>query len=296
VLWEGKVKIIDGQVHEITPWLDWKERDIELQHEAFMEVALAFLDAIGVDAVVLFTSEEWGATAAAHFPDRLAYVPNISPDEPDVEAAVADARAKHSQGLLALRAIVGWPFDGSEATRLENGGWDPIFRACEEKGVPVFIFISGWLPLAAGVAERFPNLTLIIDHVGLPQPPIEVRDVPPFKSLPQLLDLAKFPNVAVKLCGLPSLSNRPFPYEDVVTHLRTITDTFGADRLMWASDIGRFYGRIGLTLEIPGARGDYEGKHTYAESLNFIRYCDSLTDDEKQAILGGTLTRLLGWP
>jgi hypothetical protein len=66
---------------------------------------------------------------------------------------------------------------------------------------------------------------------------------------------------------------------------------------MWASDIGRFYGRIGLhTMVVPGTEGHYPGKHTYAESMNFIRYCDDLSDQEKEAILGGSLTRLLGWP
>jgi hypothetical protein len=48
--------------------------------------------------------------------------------------------------------------------------------------------------------------------------------------------------------------------------------------------------------EIPGTQGGYEGKHTYAESLNFVRYCEALTDDEKEQILGGTVRRLLGWP
>jgi L-fuconolactonase len=59
------------------------------------------------------------------------------------------------------------------------------------------MFITGSLPLANGVAERHPELTLIIDHLGLRQPTMDKAESPPFKSLPDLLDLAKFPNVAM---------------------------------------------------------------------------------------------------
>src|SRR5262249_6555085 len=141
-----------------------------------------------------------------------------------------------------------------------------------------------------------PDLTLIIDHVGLRQPPLDEPDSPPFKSLPDLLALARFPNVAVKLCGLPSLSSEPFPFRDVVPHLRSIVDAFGAERVLWASDITRFAGRIGLSRwELPEATGEYRGKHTYDQSVNFIRCCSELTEDEKEAILGGTAHRLLHW-
>jgi L-fuconolactonase len=291
------MKIIDGQLHDPAPWLDWTARNVETQHDLLTELTLAYLDALGIGGVVLFTGEEWGAAAAKRSPSRLAYVPNIAPDLPDPDAAVADAKAKHGQGLLALRATIGWPLDGSEVKRLGDGGWEPVFSACQRHHLPLFMFITRSLPLAVGVAERYPDLSLIIDHVGLPQPPMDARDEPPFKSLSQLLDLAKYPNVALKLCGLPALSREPFPYHDAIPHLRSIIDAFGPDRVMWASDIGRFNGRIGLDRwEIPGTQGPYEGKHTYAESLNFIRYCDALTESEKEAILGGTVTRLLEWP
>lgn len=291
------MKILDAQLHDPAPWLDWTGYDLDTQHNLLSELTLAYLDAIGVAGVVLVTPEDWGSAAAKAFPSRFAYVPDITPDVPHIEAAVAQAEAKRDQGLIALRTTIGWPLDGSEVRRFEEGTWEPIFAACERHRVPVFMFITRWLRLAEGVAERYPDLTLIIDHLGLAQPPMDVREEPPFRSLPELLALAKFPNVAVKLCGLPALSDQSFPYPDVVPQLRSIIDAYGADRVMWASDIGRFNGRIGLhKYEIPGTQEPYRGKHNYSESLNFIRYCDLLADEEKEAILGGTLTRLLGWP
>jgi len=197
---------------------------------------------------------------------------------------------------VGLRAIIGWPLDGTEVRRLQAGKWDPIFAACERHQVPLFVFITGALSQLVGVVSRYPNLKLIVDHLGLRQPPLDNAEDPPFKSMAQLLDLAKFPNVYVKLCGLPALSKEPYPYKDVLPQLRRIVDAFGADRLMWASDTTRFAGRISIgRFQNPRTLGPYPGKHTYAESLHFIRDSEVLTLPEKEAILGGTVRAVLGW-
>ena len=83
---------------------------------------------------------------------------------------------------------------------------------------------------------------------------------------------------------MPALSKEPFPYRDVNPVLREIVDAFGADRLMWASDTTRFRGRIGIgRFQNPATLGDYPGKHTYAESLLFIRENEVLSRAEKEA-------------
>ena len=289
------MEVIDTQLHDPVPWLDGWNDDSDLQESLATELTLAYLDAIGVQRALLSVSEALGRLAAQRFPKRLAYVVSVSPDLPNVEELIASVRIKRREGLLGLRAIIGWPFDGSEARRLQAGVWDPVLSACERHGVPLFMFITGWLPLAAEVAKRYPELAIIIDHSGLPQPPA-TRDDPPFKSLPALLALAEHPKVAIKLCGLPALSTESFPFRDVVPYLRTIVDEFGAERLMWASDITRIYGRVaGDSSIFEGTQGEYPGRHTYAESLNFIRYSDVLTEDEKQSILGGSAARIVGW-
>jgi predicted TIM-barrel fold metal-dependent hydrolase len=289
------MRIIDTQIHDIGPYWDWLGERDELQHKIMGEVMIACLDALGVASVVLFPGghdphADW---LSRELPERFTYVPHIAPED-DVEAVARDAAAH--PGIAGLRALIGWPLDGSEVKRLEDGVWDPVFAACERHRVPLFLFITGWLPHAVGVAERYPNLPLIIDHLGLRQPPLDHPDRPPFANLPQLLDLARFPNVNVKLCGLPALSAERFPYRDMWPTLRAITDAFGADRLMWASDTTRFSGRIGIgRFQNPATLGDYPGKHSYAESLLFVREAEVLSEDEKAAILGGTAARVLGW-
>jgi L-fuconolactonase len=290
------MRIIDSQIHDIGPYWDWLSERDELQHKIMGEVMIGYLDALGVSSVVLFPGghdphADW---LSRELPDRFTFVPHVSPDDADVDAVVRDAAAH--PGIAGLRALVGWPLDGSEVKRLENGAWDTVFAACERHQVPVFLFITGWLPQAAPIAERFPNLTLIIDHLGLRQPPLDKTEEPPFSTLPQLLNLARFANVHVKLCGLPALSKEQFPFRDTWPALRAIVDAFGPDRLMWASDTTRFSGRIGIGRhQNPATLSYYPGKHTYAESLLYLREADVLSQSEKAAILGGTAARVLGW-
>ncbi len=311
------MEIVDGQLHEPAPWREWGEHDIQTRRSVLTEALLAGMDAIGVDAVLLFPVEDeaWAQELARREPARFAWVPMVTggdpaelgwdtgdeesglgrdairPDAVDIEARIETVRSR--PGVVALRIVpAGWP---GEVERLKEGGYERTFTACERQAIPVFLMVTGHLDLVAPIAERYGDLTLIIDHVGLPQPPAEAPDTPPFKKLPELLALARYPNVAVKLCGVPGLSMEQYPFNDVWPAVRELVDAFGANRLLWASDIGRFRGRVGWHVRVPGTEAHYPGQHTYAESLSFYRDTTLLSQEEKKLILGGTLRELLDW-
>ena len=68
------------------------------------------------------------------------------------------------------------------------------------------------MPAVAKIAGRYPRLKLQIDHIGRWAGESGPRkDDAAFADLPDMLALAKFPNVAVKLSGAPSCSSRPYP-------------------------------------------------------------------------------------
>jgi L-fuconolactonase len=100
-----------------------------------------------------------------------------------------------------------------------------------------------------------------------------------FGHLPQLLALAKYPNIAVKLSGAAALSEEPFPFRDLPSRLRMIIDAFGPERCIWASD---FYRCLAL--------------HTLGEAVTFMKYGDWLSDAEREMILAGSLRQRYGWP
>lgn len=86
--------------------------------------------------------------------------------------------------------------------------------------MPVCVFAPAILRELGGLAAALPDLQLVVDHLGLPQPPLVPPDRPePFGRLPELLSLARRPNVAVKLTGAPTLSRQRYPFADLWPHL-----------------------------------------------------------------------------
>lgn len=294
------MEVIDAQLHDIGPRLNWKSPDDSVRQDVLTELMLAWMDAVGVDKTLVHPRDEaWATSAIRAYPDRFAGVFRVrDPEAPDVEEQVIRSRAL--PGAVGLRLSFGKlptdPAGRAGATKFKAGIFNRFFAACEKHAVPLFCSAYGYVSFIGDIARQHPTLGLIVDHMGIAQPPLNPRESPPWKSLPDLLQLASYPNVAVKLCGAPVLSNEPFPFKDVRPYLHEILNAFSADRTMWASDIGRFAGRVGWENIYPEAHGDYPGKHHYAESLFLIRAMDELSAAEKERILGGTVRRLLGWP
>ncbi len=289
--------IVDGQLHEPGPRLKWPE-DPDVRNLALTEIALGWMDSAGVDKALLQTTSDWGSYAAERMPDTFAYVPGFyhEADGPLPDYPTEVDRLAVRPGVKAFRLFIGHPLSGENARRFERGEFDPLLAACEARAIPLFIFATRHLHLLPRAIEAHPGLTLIVDHIGLPQPPMDQRETPPWRSLDSLLALARYPTVAVKLCGALSLSQTSPPFEDVWPPLNRIIDAFGAERLLWASDQSRILGRIGFHVELAHALGPYPGKHTYAQSVDLYRNARHLSEDQKRLILGGTLTRLVGWP
>lgn len=313
------MRIIDAQHHEPSIWQDWTDLDESKHGRLFMEIELAAMNAIGVSGVVLHpSSRKWAEEAATLMPGRFAVVANYP--RAVLEAASDDiattiANEKRNPAVLGVRLVLNsgsprWETPKTKAVPItqsvshdlregvayfESGGYDKFLSACEQEELPVFMFAPTRLDLVKAVAERYPKLTLIVDHLGFSQPPVADRDDPPFRFMSDLLALAEFPGVALKLCGVPALSGKPYPYPDVWTHLSRLVGEFGAERMMWASDISRVMGRTGLSTRNPYGETDYPGKHNYAESLRYILDSDQLSRSQKESILGGTVRTLLGW-
>ena len=287
-----ELEVIDCQLHEVGVKSDVPVDDPAMRNRLILEVTLSAMDAVGVDAALLFPLDDAFADfAIAEFPDRFASIPMIR-DPSVVGLDDRIARLRESPGILGLRVIGMWSRTDADPPR-DPQLFEPIFAAAERHDVPVFLFVGGNLERAVPVLEAHPDLTVIIDHLGLRQPPLEQRDDPPFRRLPDLLALARFPNVAVKVCGVPALSEEQYPFTDAWPFVHQMFEAFGPERLMWASDIPRFQGKIGF--EPWFTRDDFAGKHTYAESLDFFRNTSELSPSEKELLLGQNLRRILRW-
>ncbi|MGD0196802.1 MAG: amidohydrolase family protein [Solirubrobacteraceae bacterium] len=82
------------------------------------------------------------------------------------------------------------------------------------------------------LAERFPRLRLVIDHLG--KPPTGTPEMARWEQ--QLRRVAEHPNVLAKVSGLNTTISRSWTSDDFRAGLEVALEAFGPDRLMCGSD------------------------------------------------------------
>ena len=244
------------------------------------DTMLAAMNSAGVDAAIIVSPSLYGydaryalAAARAH-PRRFRVVGYVDHEAPDVaERVQAWAAQEHAVGLrLILMSDAAWQ-------AAEAGAYDAFLRAAARAGQPVCFFSARHMFRVPDLVRRVPDVSLVVDHVGLLQPPMEIDPATRFDALPHLLALAHYPNLSVKLSGLPTLSTEDWPYADVRPAMHAVVGAFGIDRVMWGSDWTRCPPRF-----------------TWRDAVRFIRDADDLSAEEKEKLLGGNLRRIYGWP
>ncbi len=229
--------IVDAQVHI---WSGGKPTNANHRQVAAFtkDELLTEMDAAGVHAALIHPPTSWdpnanhlAVEAARQHPDRLAILGNFPLDRAESRSLVDGW--KQRPGMLGLRFTFLQPHQKTWPT---DGTIDWLWPAAERAGLPVALLAAGFLPKVAEVAQRHPRLKLIIDHLGRPS---GTKDDAAWASLPDMLALAKHPNVAIKATGAPSYSSEAYPYRNIHDHLCRIYEAFGPQRMFWGTDITR---------------------------------------------------------
>src|SRR5579884_304697 len=227
--------IVDSQVHI---WSQGMPNPAHRPVSSYTaEELLRDMDAAGVDAAVIHppgwdpNSNQVAVEAARKYPNRLAVLGHFPLDKPESRGLVDTW--KQQPGMLGLRFTFmqphqrNWPSDGTME-------W--LWPAAAKAGLPVGLAAAAFLPAVAMIAMRHSDVKLIIDHMGRPA---GAKDEAAFANLTELLALAQYPNIAVKLSGAPSYSSQPYPYKNIHVYLKEIFDSFGPERCFWGTDITR---------------------------------------------------------
>jgi predicted TIM-barrel fold metal-dependent hydrolase len=238
------------------------------------------MDSAGVAAAILATpggfygnDNRYAFDAAGHLPNRFAVTARVDYNDPAVAHVVREIR--DSPGCVGIRVTV---FTAQHLRDWRDGKFEPLFRAAAEQAVPVCIYPPGLLGELPALMARLPDLKLVIDHLGVRQPPLLPPGADGLAELPDLLALAGQRNLYVKVTGFHDLSRKPFPFPDLVEPLRRLVAAFGAERLMWGSDWTRAASRL-----------------SYRQSVSYLIESDVLSDSDRRRLVGGTLREVFGW-
>jgi len=236
------------------------------------------MDEGGVDAAVIHppgwdpNSTEMAFEAVRNYPGRFAIMGAVPLDRPESRERIAGWRKQPE--MLGLR----YGFLADPARQwLRDGTLDWLWAAAENADVPIAALATDSLTELGRIAERHPGLRLTIDHLGGRGGTTTLKDAAAMTHIPQLLALARFPNVAVKATGVPHYSSEPYPFPALHTFLRQVYDAFGPDRMFWGTDITKMpcSWRQCVTM--------------FTEELPW------LSEDDKRLIMGEALCAWWGW-
>ena len=247
------------------------------QATASVDLFMDYMDEAGVARAVFVQpwfyhwDNAYMARCLRRFPDRFRGVCVIDPRGPAAPAALRRWRAEGVTGirLRPLRegeAPRSGPWLGTEETLAL---WEAI---AETRTIACVLHAGPDLARLPALLARFPSLRVVVDHLNNPVPDRGFGQ-PAFQAL---LDLARHPQVHVKLSGFHHWCRERYPYPDGLPFAEAAVRAFGADRCMWGSDFPHVLAGCGYV----------RSRHLLAREATF------LSKEELDLVMGGTAERL----
>jgi L-fuconolactonase len=243
-------------------------------HHAPIEVDefVRHMDEAGVDKLLQITRSVMGfdnsysLQGAAAYPDRIRVLGRINPRAPDLTAQLDGWLGQ--PGMVGIRLMA---VNADEASCFDDGTMSRFWPEAEKREIPISLYAPDRSRLVGEVADRHPGLSLIVDHIGMRVFDIFERP-PPMDDWPDLMALARHPNITIKVSGIPEAMVERHPFPKSQQRVQEIYDRFGADRMMWGSNYPP-------TTQIC----------TYRQTVDLIAsQCSFLTAADRQKILSAT--------
>jgi predicted TIM-barrel fold metal-dependent hydrolase len=273
--------LVDAQVHlwkaESEGW-KWIPGIKPQMPEPFtVEKLIPLMNQTGVDRVVVVPPSwpgdrnDYALDAARRYPNRFAVMGRIALKNPQAAALVPTWREQ--PGMLGVRLT----FLGPAQAWLTDGTPDWFWPEAEKANLPVMFLTDGQNAQLASVAERYPRLQLIADHMGIGgNTPREGRIA---DAVCQTASLARYLNVSVKLSGAPNYSSESYPFRDFMPYIKRLFDAFGPKRCYWGTDITNGY-----------------DKATYRQRItHFTEELPFLSEEDKDWVMGKSILGRLKW-
>jgi predicted TIM-barrel fold metal-dependent hydrolase len=223
----------------------------------------------GIDRAVLVQPEPYGddhsllLECLAREPERLRGASLFYPNDPDAPRKLAEL-VRHPEGTRPRIVAVRFHAHRGKETYLNSfadDGVRALWRAAAELGLVVELHIGpNYAADVASAIAAYPGVPVLIDHLAEPHMGNAVEYA-------EVLGLARFENVYMKISGLSHISDDAPLYLDVKRFTRLVADTCGPQRLVWGND----------TFQAVDAQLDH------------------FSADERARVKGGNLAALLGF-
>jgi predicted TIM-barrel fold metal-dependent hydrolase len=238
------LKIIDIHPHIVSPDTDRYPHsplggirsDWSAERPFSFEQYVEEMEAAGIaQAAMVHSSTTYGyddsyaADSVCRAPARFVGVYSVDVAAPDAVATIDHWRAR---GMAGLRLF------GAGSTVQTDGRWMiapetfPVWEHMADIGMAVAIQTTSiGLPVVEEILERFPDVSVILDHLGRP----DLTDGAPYAKAAPLWKLARFGNLFLKVTPRTfDLAEKAPARPD--TFFPKLVAEYGADRLAWGSN------------------------------------------------------------
>jgi len=233
------------------------------------EELIADMDRVGVDEAVVVTNPCYGRGPRANeytmraieaHPDRLYGVGHTAyfDRDPDGEGyRSADPQALRQrvrqvvghERMLGVRLYAALAYDELPTELDRTGDWitddalTPVFEELRRRDACLYVFPKAeQLPFVADIAERYPDLDVVVDHVAYPDE-TTAPDQPPWSAFEQVaqhenthVKVSSLPRSAAEVAGEASSDGGPPTYPALHGYVRALLEWFGPERLLLGSD------------------------------------------------------------
>ncbi len=138
------------------------------------------------------------------------------------------------QGFQGMRFS---PIYHPNSTWLNSKEHYPLWREAERLGAVFnYYILPQQMPMLEDMAERFPGVKIVVDHLGKP----DLKAADPWAEFRKMFRLKRFPQVWVSASEPYELSlTKQFPYRDTYPFFKATYEEFGGKQLIWGTGYPR---------------------------------------------------------
>jgi predicted TIM-barrel fold metal-dependent hydrolase len=156
----------------------------------------------------------------------------LNPQEPDLAGRLRYwIRERGFQGMRFS------PIYHPNSTWLNSKEHYPLWREAERLGAVFnYYILPQQMPMLEDMAERFPGVKIVVDHLGKP----DLKAADPWPDFRKMFRLKRFPQVWVSASEPYELSlAKQFPYRDTYPFFKATYEEFGGKQLIWGTGYPR---------------------------------------------------------
>jgi predicted TIM-barrel fold metal-dependent hydrolase len=170
------------------------------------------------------------------------------------------------------------PIYHPQATWLNSKQHYPLWREAEKLGAVFnYYILPQQMPMLEDMAERFPGVKIVVDHLGKP----DLKAADPWLEFRKMFRLKRFPQVWISASEPYELSlTKEFPYRDTFPFFKAVHEEFGGKQLIWGTGYPRPRWELPMDKEL--------------EFVN--RSLEFYTPSDRELILGKNALRIWKFP